>query len=100
MIPIRAPVRQRQTFQEQMRIALHEYAVFERSRLRFIGVADNIFFRAVRLGNATPFPAGWETGAPTSPEPRAINRIDNIHGRAAERYPERLVSAGIKGAVD
>ena len=77
-----------------MWIALEDRSVHKSARIALIGVADQVFRFATRLGRELPLEAGEEPGAAASSQARALDLIDDVlggHGR--QNLAQRLIAA-------
>ena len=65
-------------FDQFLRVVSHDFSVFARSRLAFVGVDDQILRPAVRrFIHETPFQAGGKTGATATSQPTLLHFIDD-----------------------
>jgi len=80
-------------FDELVRIVLQNLAVFERARLRFVGVDHNVLDWLVP-GDEAPFDAGREARAAAPAQVGGLDHVDHLIGRhGRDRLPEGLVTA-------
>jgi hypothetical protein len=59
----------RQTLDQLKGIALHQHAVGKGAGIAFVGVADDIFARGLRLGHRVPFDARRKTRPAATAQP-------------------------------
>src|SRR5215216_312955 len=64
-------------FEELERITLHDLAIFERARLRFIGIGDHIM-RPILAINEGPFHASWEARTSAAAQARVLDYIGHF----------------------
>src|SRR5439155_13145029 len=79
------------SFQQLMRIFVDDIAIFERTRLGFIGVTDEIdwpFF--VRFDEA-PFKTAGKTGSAAAAQPRVLDFVNDLAARQGERLRQLFV---------
>ena len=75
-------------FEHAVRIAFQNAAVHERAGIAFVGVANDIFFRAGRFGDRAPFETGGKTRAAASAQTALHHRLDHVLRR---HFMQRLV---------
>ena len=79
---------------EQVRVALHQVAVFEGARLRLIGVADDVAGLRRVLRHEAPLHPRGEARAAATAQGRLLDLADHIVRRhAVEDFLQRLVAA-------
>ena len=92
---------QRQPFQQQVRVALHQDAVLERPRLRLVGVADDVFLAGLSAcGDHPPLAAGREAGSPAPASPIGPPRPEWLPECRPARRAEGLIGPGLDGAIE
>ena len=83
----------RHRLDQRERVELHDHAVLERSRLRLVGVADEVV-RAHRLPrDGLPLDAGREGGAAAPLQLRVLQLADDALRAELDRAPQGLVAA-------
>ena len=87
-------------FDEQVRIFFHQQPVFERARLRFVGVAEQIRRLRRVLRNEAPLGAGRKSCAAAAAELRILHQLRDLLGLHLQRFFGRLISAAIEIHVD
>ena len=83
----------RHRLDECERIALHEDAVLERSRLGLVGVADEVVRVHGLARDGLPLGAGGEGGAAAAEEPRLGHLAEDAFRAELERAAERRIAA-------
>ena len=82
-------------FEHAVRIAFQNAAVHERAGIAFVGVADDIFLRALRFGDRAPFEAGGKTRAAASAQAALDHGLHHFLRRHfAEHVVQRLITVG------
>ncbi len=93
MIALNRVRRNRNAFNELVRIALHHLAVFERPRFRFVRVRDEIA-RENTFRQKTPFDASGKARAAASAQARCFDDIGHLIGRHFfHRFAKRGIAA-------
>ena len=80
----------RASFDQQVRIPLHQEVVLERSRLAFVGVAGDVLRPGRLLVDELPFHARREPGAAPTAKPRGLHHLDDLVGSQGERLLQSL----------
>ena len=83
----------RHRLDQRERVALHHHAVLEGSRLRLVGVADQIVGPGRLPCHRLPLDAGREGGAAASLQLRVLDLADDALGPELERTSQRRVAA-------
>ena len=78
-------------FQQAVRVAFQDDAVFKSAGFAFIGVADNIFLRGFRSRHEAPFGSSWETRPAASLQARFFQFRDDFHACLADCFCQGLV---------
>ena len=80
----------RHAFDQHERIAFHDHAVGEGAAVAFVGIADDVFLRRLRLRDRAPLDAGRKAGAAASAQARLHHLFDDASRvRASARAPGR-----------
>ena len=85
----------RHAFDEHERIAFHHHAIGKRAAIAFVGIADDVFEIARRIGDRLPFDAGREAGAAAAAQPRLRDfghdgRRADLKARVSARASRRV----------
>ncbi|OPZ97270.1 MAG: hypothetical protein BWY71_01668 [Planctomycetes bacterium ADurb.Bin412] len=70
-----------QAFDQAVRIAFHDRAIHECTRIAFVRVAYYVFFDAVLHAGGFPFPSGGETAAAAAAQAGTADFLTNAFGR-------------------
>src|SRR6185436_9537123 len=81
----------RATLDQQMRIALHQHMVLERTGLALIRVARDVFRPGCVLEDELPLQPGREAGTAAPAQPRRLHLLDDVVRLQRERLAPRLV---------
>ena len=87
-------------FDEGVRCPAHDFAILERTRLGFVGIAAEVVRPAVTWFHERPLHAGRETRATATAESGVLDDIDNRRGLHLERLLEPLVATALRPAVE
>ena len=90
----------RAALDEGVRRPAHDFAILERARLGFVGVAAEVVRLAVARLHERPLHARREAGAAAAAQPRFLDDVDDVARRHAERLLQRLVAAALLPAVE
>ena len=90
---IEREARDKDSLEKLVRIFVDNVAIFESSRLGFVGVADQIN-RLLFIGlDETPFHAAGKTGAAASAQTRRFDFVHDFGARHCNRFFQLLVAA-------
>src|SRR5690606_4303623 len=80
------------TLDQLVRVALHDLAVLEGTRLALVSVDGDVSgFRVLR--DEAPLHAGGEARAAAPAQPRRLDHLDHLVGREGHSFFEALVAA-------
>src|SRR3974377_1356742 len=80
--------------QHALRIAFQDTAVHERTRVAFVGIADDELRRTCGLGNRAPLETCRIAGSPATARATARDLFDDPGGsHVGEGFDERLIAA-------
>ena len=86
---------------DAVRVAFHDGTVHERTRVAFVGVADDVHLIALVLGAEAPFHAGREASAAATAKARLGDFVDDLlGGHFAEALTKGFVAAARDALVD
>ena len=83
----------RHPLDQHERIAFHDHAVGEGAAVAFVGVADDVFLRRLRLRDRAPLDAGREAGAAATAQPGLDHLFDGRRCPERKRALQALVAA-------
>ena len=84
-----------------VRVAFQDRAVHERTRVAFVGVAENVLDVALLLLGELPLEAGGEAGAATAAQPALQHLVDDLfRGHLGEHLGECLIALAGDVLVD
>ena len=88
-------------FQHAVRVALQHAAVHERAGIPFVGVANDVFLLAGRLGDRRPLEAGRIARAAAPAQPALDHRIQHfLGGHLPQHVVQGLVTVGRDVGLD
>src|ERR1043165_7826649 len=90
----------RHSFDQRVRIALHQDPIFESAGLALISIAQKIGGLVGVSGNKAPLHSGWEAGASTSSKPAGLHLIDDRGLLHRKCFLESPVAASFPILID
>ena len=85
--------RDRDAFEQLVRILLHEDAIVERARLALVGIDAQINRPRMILRQKAPLHPGRETGPAAAAQAGILHQLRHVIRRHRERLAQRLVPA-------
>src|SRR2546423_13049059 len=82
-------------FDHHVRIALHQNAVLESTRLAFVSIAQQVRWLAGVSRHETPLHSGRESSAAAAPQPACLDLFDDRSLIHRKRLLERPVAASL-----
>src|SRR5262245_20300042 len=92
--------RNRHPFDQQMRIALHQDAILERSRLAFVGIAQQVCRFTGGAWNKTPLHPSRKPRAAAAPQSAGLHLFDDRGLLHRQRLLKRLIPAALAILLD